>query len=142
MTPGKHVMLQSKPKNEPLGVRSLWGPPLKWCPTAWATSGNRVCLCGWSLGASGCKSQTSRWVCFVFLNLLIILAEALQPRNSIEDTVSLVPTHAQPHLTPQLECEWRHFLSPPQRGEESRGGKHSRLSDSRRGLRGALRQAG
>ena len=116
------MMLQSKPENETLGVQSLWGPPLKRCPTAWATSGSRVWLWGWSLGASGCKSRTSRWVCFVFLNLLMVSAEALQPRNSIEDTVSLVPTHSQPYLTPQLQCEWGNAFSVPLgRGERKAG---------------------
>ena len=53
----------------------------------------------------------------------MVLAEALQPRNSVEDIVSLVPTNSQPHLTPQLECEWGDAFSVPLRGRETQGWK-------------------
>lgn len=96
------------------------GGPLSGAP-AWATSGEQGLALGMEPGGSGCKSRTSRWVCFVFLNLLMVLAEALQPRNSIEDTVShLFPPTLNPHLTPQLECEWGDAFSVPLLGRGER----------------------
>ena len=97
--------------------------PLEAVPHCMGYIRSRVWLWEWSLGTSGCKTQTCRWVCFVFLNLLTVLAEALQPRNSVEDIVSLVPTNSQPHLTPQLECEWGDAFSVPLRGRETQGWK-------------------
>lgn len=55
-------------------------------------------------------SQASRLVCFVFLNLLTVLVEGLQPGNGTEYTVALLPTLSQPHSYPSAG-EWGHVVS-------------------------------